>query len=44
METDLTPLGNPIALLAERFVYLCIGIFFIGALFTGIQRKQEKEE
>ena len=38
MELNSLTVGNPISLLIERLVYLAIGIFFIVALYTGIQR------
>jgi|GEM_PF-4502358 hypothetical protein len=38
MELNSLTVGNPISLLIERIVYLAIGIFFIVALYTGIQR------
>ena len=41
MESDFIPIGNPISLLIERVAYLAIGIFFVGALYTGIQRNKK---
>ena len=38
MEPNALTVGNPITLLLERLVYLAIGIFFVVALYTGIQR------
>ena len=38
MELNSLTVGNPISLLIERLVYLAIGIFFMVALYTGIQR------
>ena len=35
--------GNPVSLLIERLVYLSIGIFFIAALYTGIQRNMNEK-
>tara|TARA_B100000131_G_C17618006_1_gene410572 strand:- start:332 stop:493 length:162 start_codon:yes stop_codon:yes gene_type:complete len=29
--------GNPISLMAERIMYLMIGIFFLVAIFKGLQ-------
>ncbi len=38
------PIGNPVALLIERAVYLAIGIFFIAAVLTSVLRNKEEIE
>ncbi len=44
MESVSELVGNPITLLIERVVYLAIGVFFLVAFFTGIQRNNQNEE
>ena len=41
MEPDLTPIGNQVALFVERLAYLGLGIFFLLALYRGIQRNRK---
>ncbi len=43
MEPVLDTVGNPITLLIERIAYLCIGLLFIGAIYTGIKRNEEDD-
>jgi len=44
MEPLSDSVGNPITLLIERIAYLGIGIFFIGAIYTGIKRNKKEEQ
>ena len=43
MEPVSDLVGNPITLLIERIVYLGIGVFFVGAIYTGIKRNEKED-